>query len=765
MKHTARCFLALFLVTGTVLPVLAIPPFGLYSNAEFSPVITIEHISDQSTRLTLNMEDLPDTGTVNLAADFPGLWGEMNPTGYLMPRFSIFLALPATGNPSMIVESWNTRVFTVLPPRTVPDNNPRPASITIGTVGILGGARLVPLTFRPISYVNGASSCSVVYQASVRIDMDAQQGLNPVINPRPSFSQAWQEVFRSVVLNWEDIPNIFTTSPSHILMVVPQFGNYNFMPHIQDYVTWKEQCGCIVSVVPSSVISTAKPTAAQIRQLVIDSLLTSPPVDFVLLAGDETRLSTQSEFTDDPPTRFSTETVFGNYTSENYFSTVEGTDFFPDVFVGRWVVDLNDEVRKYVQRIINHERNTFASDSARFNRCVVAADMETPSQRQTKRDVRAALLGHGFAAVDSIWGNNVNPTVLTNKVNSGIALLNYRGTGWSTGWAGINFWVNHIDDISNAGKLPVITGIGCGVCIFGAGYPTGFAETWMTSGTITEPRGAAGFIGPCWNTHTVYNDCLDSCLYRSWLDYGVQHLSSGLVAGKMMTYELMAQFMSESGVEEVVKTMFQQYMVQGDPSLQIFTRMPYRLDVTVPSALPTMPSTIPVTVNNASAAPAESLWVTLWRGAGDFESQWIAPGQTTVNFPFNPADADTVVITVTGKNVLAFQQRIPDAADVPSEQLATLPGRFELAQNYPNPFNAETIISFAVPRAARVTLEVFDILGRRIATLTDGQFSAGWHHVTWNGVGDGALSAGSGIYFYRLTTPDGVQARKMILLR
>jgi hypothetical protein len=773
MNYCARCFLLVSLWAAAALwpflPAQAVPSFGLYDNATFSPTVTVERDSDSRIWLQLRMQNLPQTGTVTFASSLPGLWGEMNPTGQLLPRFSVFVALPPTGNPTATVEAWDTRPFTVAPSVSLPENNPQPSVVKLGSIGILGGARIVPVTFRPISYVNSANVCSVMYQAVVRIDLDQQTGENPLTIPRPSFSPAWRKVLEAVVVNWEDIPNVDVGCPSHILMVVPHYGSYDYIPLVQEYVRWKEQRGDRVTVVSATTDSLGGSlTALQLRQLVMDSLRASPPVDFVVLVGDETRIPVQTRNTSDPPSRFSTETYSGSYTDENYFAAVEGTDVFPDVFLGRWVVNLPQEVLTYVQRTVDHEKSPCVQDTMRFSRALMASDMQRLSQRQTKKSVRDMLLRCGFTTVDTVWGVSVSPWQITNRVNNGVTFLNYRGTGWGNGWAGVNFYDDNIADISNLHKLPIVTGIGCGVGIF---IPspmwsgTGFGETWMTAGSVTDPKGACGFIGPCWNTHTIFNDCLDSLLYRAWLDYGARHLMTGLVAGKMMVWSMMAQFLTEPAVAEVTQTMFRQYIVEGDPALQVYTAKPFALDVSLPAELPTEPGTISVTVNNALDSPADSLNVTLWRGPGDFETRWLSRGQAIAEFPFDPEQADTVVVTVTGDNVRAYQKRIPEQGSAVPRDVPTLPGRLELRQNYPNPFNSETVIGFALPKAAAVTLEVFDILGRRVAILADGHFAAGLHTVSWNGLQDDGRVAGSGVYFYRLTTPESVLARKMILLR
>ena len=61
-----------------------------------------------------------------------------------------------------------------------------------------------------------------------------------------------------------------------------------------------------------------------------------------------------------------------------------------------------------------------------------------------------------------------------------------------------------------------------------------------------------------------------------------------------------------------------------------------------------------------------------------------------------------------------------------------LPTEASLVQNYPNPFNPSTTFEFGVPDAMALSLKVYDIMGREVATLLQGDVSAGWHRLTWN---------------------------------
>jgi len=103
---------------------------------------------------------------------------------------------------------------------------------------------------------------------------------------------------------------------------------------------------------------------------------------------------------------------------------------------------------------------------------------------------------------------------------------------------------------------------------------------------------------------------------------------------------------------------------------------------------------------------------------------------------------------------------------VHDKDIATLPQQFALNQNYPNPFNPSTSIHFALPKASSVTIDIFDVLGQRIARIVDQTLPAGYHKTHWS------ANVASGIYFYRLRAiavdqpmSHFVDVKKMILLR
>ena len=85
---------------------------------------------------------------------------------------------------------------------------------------------------------------------------------------------------------------------------------------------------------------------------------------------------------------------------------------------------------------------------------------------------------------------------------------------------------------------------------------------------------------------------------------------------------------------------------------------------------------------------------------------------------------------------------------------------YKLNQNYPNPFNPSTNIAFEVPKTTELKIKVFDIIGNEVATVIDSKLERGSYNIKWDG-----SNYSSGVYFYKLITPDFETTKKMILTK
>ncbi|MCH8567044.1 MAG: M12 family metallo-peptidase [Balneolales bacterium] len=140
----------------------------------------------------------------------------------------------------------------------------------------------------------------------------------------------------------------------------------------------------------------------------------------------------------------------------------------------------------------------------------------------------------------------------------------------------------------------------------------------------------------------------------------------------------------------------------------------------------------------------------------------------TFSYEGTPADVDQEVkmlINTPGYRLPSTAPRFMATFDLRSptstgETHSELPQTVELRQNYPNPFNPTTNITFGLPEAADVRLDVFNVAGQRVATVVTGSMNSGYHTVTFD-----ASRLASGVYLYRLEAGGQVRTEKMTLIK
>jgi hypothetical protein len=158
----------------------------------------------------------------------------------------------------------------------------------------------------------------------------------------------------------------------------------------------------------------------------------------------------------------------------------------------------------------------------------------------------------------------------------------------------------------------------------------------------------------------------------------------------------------------------------------------------------TMPATVNnLAINNAAGvtlSQATTVNGVLRLQAGVFDN--------TIPFTLGPGGS----ISYEGGSLLFPVSVRSDELDVPAA--------FEVGRNYPNPFNPTTTITFGLPTASPVTVRVYNLIGREVATLFSGRLGAGTHTVEFDAAG---LS--SGVYLYRVEAGASVQTKSMVLLK
>lgn len=148
----------------------------------------------------------------------------------------------------------------------------------------------------------------------------------------------------------------------------------------------------------------------------------------------------------------------------------------------------------------------------------------------------------------------------------------------------------------------------------------------------------------------------------------------------------------------------------------------------------------------------------------DRELDRVVPLSSVDSYQYNLGHRDVVKKVADCR--FAIYVGPPAGFDPTDGHVAPQPLRSRIRTCYPNPFNPSVVVRYELARSGSTKVEIFDVAGRRVRSLLDGNQIAGVHELTWNGQTDTGMVAAAGQYFCRLSTPSGVSAtRKITLLK
>jgi hypothetical protein len=138
---------------------------------------------------------------------------------------------------------------------------------------------------------------------------------------------------------------------------------------------------------------------------------------------------------------------------------------------------------------------------------------------------------------------------------------------------------------------------------------------------------------------------------------------------------------------------------------------------------------------------------------------WEAVNNVTTGRALHALAVDSAGYIFAGTDSGVFRISVPGVTGINRRNIG-IPVGYALEQNYPNPFNPVTTISYQLPTQSHVTLKIFDVLGREVATLVNGVEEPGYKSVNFN-----ANWLASGVYFCRLIAGSYIDTKKLLLLR
>lgn len=508
---------------------------------------------------------------------------------------------------------------------------------SVSEPGVFRDLRIVQVRIYPLRY--NPVSRELLVSAGLRVRVNyTGAGPNPKSRTRPFRSEAFEPLYRSLVLNYGELPTAEIKRGSYLVI-----SNDNFSSSVADFVKWKQQRGVETILVNLSDIDPS-PSAQDIKGYIQDAYDTwDTPPEYVLLVGDK-----QSGGYGEFPSWY----YLGDVTDHPY-AELDGADYFPDVFVGRMAVDSPSETIVAAVKVLSYERDCDAPNDDWYDRALVVAgnccgSPNPTSPRLTKLRVREMLLDSGYAQVDTVfYPPTTGPTEIMGYINAGVGLVNYRGWGGTSGWYYPDFSVNHIGALANGRMLPVMTSIVCGTGNFDSSTDPCFGEKWIRAGTPVNLKGGPAMCGPSeyW-THTKWNNALDAGIYEGIFFEGLAHFAQAFVRGKMEVYR---NFPHEVHPGGEVEFYFHVYNIIGDPELILRTRRPDSFIVNHDPAIPLGQNVVAVSVTDGMGSVVPGAEVIVWKEGESYERRALTGGMS-IDMPISAQTAGDADITVWADN-------------------------------------------------------------------------------------------------------------------
>ncbi len=336
---------------------------------------------------------------------------------------------------------------------------------------------------------------------------------------------------------------------------------------MQPFVNWKNQRGLPTQLVEFSSQTTG--TTASTLKTYVTNYYNSNNLSFLLLVGDSDKIPVLSKSGD----------------SDVAYSYIQGSDSYPEFFVGRFSAQTVDHVNTQVERAIFYEKMLNTNDSWLNNAIGIASSEggggqgdDGESDQTHMNNIRTDLLNYGYSTVDQIYDPGASATAVANSLNAGRGVINYVGHGSDTYWVTSGFGVNNMASLTNVNKLPFIFDVACVNGNFVG--QTCFAEGFMRSTSNGQPTGAATIIASTinqsWEPPMDGQDEMNDILVESYTN-NIKRTFGGVAYNGCMHMN------DEYGADGAEMT--DTWTTFGDPSLLLRTSTPELMTVNHPAEI------------------------------------------------------------------------------------------------------------------------------------------------------------------------------------
>ncbi len=506
-------------------------------------------------------------------------------------------------------------------------------SVEIGDSYVIRGVKGVPVIVRPVSYNPGKGIIRVITHLDFTVNL-GPGGMGKRATPNKS-SREFQEIIRNHFVNSQSSGYLGKSSarlePEKMLVITTR----EYAPAIEPLIDWKNQKGILTTVAlyPDSTGTGDRRVKSFITEKYVQDRIT-----YVLIVGDH----------DDVPAGRGTKMDARGKLSDPQYSLIDGDDYYPDVFVGRFSANSVEDVGIIVHKNIQYEKYpqengqwytqglAFASRDTAFNDIV------------DSRTILNTLSAGGYSSkqfVEEDDDHAANYTVekVITEVENGLGTIFFFGHGDTTYWANYpEVFDTDINKISNVNKTPFVISVACANGIFDMSKDRlCFAETWQRKGSLTSAQGSIVYLGA-----SIYIDGIAPVpAAKKMASLLVDTLISS--AGAIINYGKIDMVTIDKDFGEET---FEAWNTFGDPSISIFSDSPSPLTARHPMTA----SGEPIVISEVE----KGALVCLYSKELNVQQVQLSNG-VPMTFSGIDADSGAITVTITKKNRVPYIRTIP----------------------------------------------------------------------------------------------------------
>lgn len=450
-----------------------------------------------------------------------------------------------------------------------------------------------------------------------------------------TIEKAFDPVYGRHFLNYSTTKSSLLEENGKILVLTPKA----FYPAMLPYVEWKTKMGFPTEMVCLEDIG-AGLTYIEVKNF-IKEYYHRKKMSYVILVGDNLLC---------PPVR-----LYGNY-SDNYYAELDGEDHYPDVILGRISAETIEDVHTQVRRFMEYEQNPI--QTAHFPVFCGIASSEGPGDEGEYdythiRNIDNLLQRYSYTSGFELFDGSrkgldkegdPTPELVYDALNQGVGIINYCGHGSAVSWKTSSFGSQHIADLNNVGKLPLIISVACENGLYV--NRTCFAESWMRATRDGEPVGAVSVlmstIDQPWRAPMCAQDWMMKLLTGSD-NAARQYTLGGIIFNGLI------KMLDTYDDYSVSRT----WLLFGDPTLAVRTAVPQKLEVNHNKELLMTSSSLDF------SSPVEHARIVLSLRNQIIAAGNIQDGSLTLSWPETLTPTDTLVMLATAPDYIPLEDSIP----------------------------------------------------------------------------------------------------------